>query len=302
MNKVKLTLILLVTLVSLTTEARGRHRYYRGGYDGMLRTGIHIGVSGSFNSTWILNQNNYNTLDKFSIPIVRQSEMDYVFTWGGQVGVEIGYNFKKSWGIQFEPSFSWAGQKYDDDFSGPVDAVGIKGNFYPTGSYINSQGTLITATPTEYYSPTFGYVNVRREVTFTYVQLPIYAKYQTHIGDIANYYVMLGPQINYRMSGSETVWVKHIVYKDQTNFTPDQKFQKLDVGMSLNTGVEIYAKEWCYLNIGLVAFGSFIDLNGKDLKNLEWYSKNDLKYQESHNFYMGLHLGVHFYLDRQQYY
>lgn len=292
MNKVKLTLILLVTLVSLTSEARGRHRFYRSSYDGMLRTGIHIGVSGSVNSTWILNQNNYNTLDRFSTPIVRQSEMDYVFTWGGQVGVEIGYNFKKSWGIQFEPSFSWAGQKYDDDFSGPVDAV--------NSTY--GATTPNSNPPSPYFSAGYGYVNVRREVSFTYMQLPIYAKYQTHIGDIANYYVMLGPQINYRMSGTETIWVKHVVYQDANNFTPDQKFQKLDVGMSLNTGVEIYAKEWCYFNIGLVAFGSFMDLNGEKLKGLEWYSKNDLKYQESHNFYMGLHLGVHFYLDRPQYY
>ena len=269
----------------------------------MLRTGLHIGAQGSFNSIWIIKQNNYNTLNLFDIPIVRQSDMDYVFTWGGQVGGEIGYNFFRRFGIEFHPSFSWAGQSYDDNFQGPVAANSTFN--YVTQSYGNANvaGTPPNPNnPTPYYSGTFAYVNVRREVKFTYLQFPIYAKYQTHIGDIASYYLMLGPQFNYRESGSEKVWVNHWQYLYPNELTINQKFQKFDYGVSLNTGVDIYANDWMYFNIGIVSFLAINDLNGPGLKDLGWFSKNNISYQESHNFYMGIHGGIHFYLDRRQYY
>jgi hypothetical protein len=292
MSKVKITLVVFMSFLMLTASARK----YRSSYDGMLREGFHMGVQGSINSVWILNQNNYNTLDLFYVPIVRQSEMDYVFTWGGQVGVDIGYNFKKKWGIDFQPAFSWAGQTYDDDFSGPVAAIPDPthvGQFLPDPNVKNAA---------LYFRGDYTYVNVRREVKFNYIQFPVYARFQTHIGDIANFYVMLGPQLNYRSSASENVWVNHAAYVNPNNFTPDQKFQKLDIGVGLQTGIDIYATEWCYFNIGITSFIAVNDLNGNVLKSLDWYSKNDLDYQSSRNFYIGLHAGVHFYLDKQHYY
>jgi hypothetical protein len=36
------------------------------------QTGFDLGASGTFNSTWILKQNNYGTLDPFANPVVRQ--------------------------------------------------------------------------------------------------------------------------------------------------------------------------------------------------------------------------------------
>jgi hypothetical protein len=52
---------------------------------------------------------------------------------------------------------------------------------------------------------------------------------------------------------------------------------------------------------GITSFIAINDLNGKALRKLDWYSKNDLGYQQSRNFYAGLHLGVHFFLDRKMY-
>lgn len=292
MSKFKLTLIVLLCFFTLTVSARRGTRH--SSYDGMLRTGFHMGLQGSVNSTWILNQNNYNTLNLFTIPIVRQSEMDYVFTWGGQVGANIGYTFHKHWGIEFMPSFSWAGQSYDDNFTGPVAAIqNSNGSFSPDPNVPNVSN---------YYSGSYRYVNVRREVKFTYVQFPIFLKYQTHIGDIANYYAMLGPQVNYRQSGTETIWVNHNIYTYPNELTPDQKFQKIDYGIALNTGVDIYATTWCYFNIGLASFVALNDLNGDALKHIDWYSKNDVTYQKSRSFYLGLNAGVHFYLGRKSYY
>ena len=293
MSKFKITLTVFMCFLMLSSSAHRRMRHIY--YDGMLRTGLHIGVQGSFNSTWILNQNNYNTLNLFYIPIVRQSEMDYVFTWGGQVGGEIGYNFAKRFGIEFHPSFSWAGQTYDDNFVGPVAAVANSNGTYSPDPSVHAN-PVNPANPNPYFVGDYKYVNVRREVKFNYLQFPIYAKYQTHIGDIANYYLMLGPQINYRESASEKIWVNHWQYNYPNELSPDQKFQKIDYGVTLNTGVDIYATDWMYFNVGLVTFVAINDLNGDALKHLDWYSKNDVDYQKSRNFYMGFHAGVHFYL------
>jgi Outer membrane protein beta-barrel domain len=297
MSRLKVALVFLLVFLTLAVSAMGRrgHRRMRHlYYDGMLRQGFHIGVQGSVNSTWILNQNNYNTLNLFYIPIVRESEMDYVFTWGGQVGANIGYNILKRFGIEFHPSFSWAGQFYDDDFVGPVAAVlNNQGQYVPDPNVPNA---------IKYFSGDYKYINVRREVKFQYLQFPIYAKYQTHIGDIANFYIMAGPQVNYREQASENIWVNHQLYKYANELTVDQKFQKIDYGLSINTGVDIYATEWMYFNLGIVTFIAFDDLNGTALRNLDWFSKNDITYQKSHNFYMGLQGGVHFYFNRRHYY
>jgi hypothetical protein len=226
--------------------------------------------------------------------------MDYVFTWGGQVGADIGYNFSKRFGIDFQPSFSWAGQTYDDNFTGPVAAIANPNQGTGQPQYIPDPSVVANpvnpSNPTPYFSGTYAYVNVRREVKFTYLQFPLYAKFQTHIGDIANYYLMLGPQINYRESASETIWVNYWQYRYPNELSPDQKFQKIDYGIAFNTGVDIYATDWMYFNIGLAGFYAINDLNGDALKDLGWFDKNHVSYQPSHNFYLGLHAGVHFYI------
>jgi hypothetical protein len=227
--------------------------------------------------------------------------MDYVFTWGGQVGLNIGYNIIKRFGIEFQPSFSWAGQTYDDDFVGPVAAIqNPNGTFSPDPNV--HANPVNPNNPTPYFVGDYRYVNVRREVKFNYMQFPLYAKYQTHIGDIANYYIMAGPQVNYRSSASENIWINHWLYRYPGELTVDQKYQKIDYGLTFNTGVDIYATDWMYFNVGVVTFIAFNDLNGDALKQLGWYSKNDVDYQKSHNFYMGLHAGVHFYLNRKRFY
>lgn len=247
------------------------------GYAGMLRKGFHIGVSGSANSTWIFNQNNYNTLNLFHIPIVRQSEMDYSFTWGGMVGVNVGYNFHPNLGIQFEPNYCFGGQKYDDNFVGGVD---------------------FSNPLSPYYAPDGEYVNVKRKITMQFIQLPLHLKYQTQIGDEANYYILLGPQANIRTIATEEVKIKNIPYNPgpPIGLTTDQRFKKFDVGVSLGTGVDIYPKDWFYFNLGITSYFGITDINGSFMKGIEWYSKNDVKYQSSHVFYVGLHVGCHFYL------
>ena len=137
------------------------------------------------------------------------------------------------------------------------------------------------------YVPETRYVNVKRTVKLNYFQLPLMLKFQTRLDDRTNFFVMAGPQVGFSTSATEEVKVNYNVY-DAVRFTADQKFQKIDVGLAFNLGLDIYPTHWLYLSVGLPTYVGLTDLNGNILKKLEWYSKNDLKYQKSKNFSVGL--------------
>ena len=278
MKKIIFSLLILVTSFSAFIQ--------RGSWDGMMRKGLNVGVVGSFNSSWILNQNNFGTLEKFQDPLVRQSELAYIFTWGGNVGADLTYNFHKRWGISFQPSYSWAGQNYNDDMWG---AVGVpKTSDTLQGWYVPAKGAKRT--------------NVKRDIKLNYFQIPILVRFQTKIGDNANFYVQLGPQIGVRTFAKESVQIKGYDYVSATSFPPNKRFNLIDAGLALNFGVDIYATDWLYFNLGLANYVGLTDLNGKVIKDLDWYSKNDVGYQKSYNMRVGLQAGVHFFLKKQRFY
>lgn len=239
--------------------------------------GFHLGVNGTFNSTWVLNQNNYGTLAPFAIGVVRVSEMNYKPTWGGNAGIVLGYNGNSVGqrgvylGIQAEIQYNVTGQKYEDNFLGPATI--------PEGTF-GQGGTR---------------VNVKRDIKLSYIQIPVMMKFTSAKGHVAKAYVMFGPQFGARLTASEEVKVAGYVYlPDSLAFTPKQKFQSFDVGLVLQTGVDLYATDKLYFSAGITVYGGLFDINGKVLRGLDWYSKNDVNYQKSFNFRGGLTLGVHY--------
>lgn len=231
--------------------------------------GFHIGASGTFSSTFIYTQNNYGTLAPFTKGVVRVSEMDYKLTWGGSGGIVLGYNFNSWAGLQAEIQYNSTGQKYEDNFIGP--AVIPEGTF---GSDVER-------------------VNVTRNIRLSYLRIPIMAKFNTNKGHVAKFYGALGPQIGIRTSAKEKVTIAGYDY-DALAFTSDQKFQRVDVSIALQLGVELYATDHLYFNIGISGFAGLYDINGKVLKQLDWYSKNDVSYKKSYNANAGLVVGVHY--------
>ena len=70
------------------------------------QSGFHAGITGSFNSVWIINQNTYGA-----------KELEYRPKYGFAYGAEIGYNITRHLGIQLEGFYSQQGQNYYDVLS-----------------------------------------------------------------------------------------------------------------------------------------------------------------------------------------
>ncbi len=232
--------------------------------------GFHIGASGTFAATFIYTQNNYGTLAPFELGVVRASEMNYKFTLGGRGGVVLGYNFKHNWGLQAEVQYLSTGQKYEDNFTGPADL--------PSGK-VGGGGAR---------------VNVKRDIRLTYVRIPLMAKYISNGGHVAKFYCALGPEFGVRILAKEEVRIANRIYQDTLGFSPDQKFQRFDLGVALQLGTEIFVTDNLYLDIGLSGVIGAWDINGKALKNIDWYSKNDLNYQKSFVTNVGIVAGIHY--------
>ncbi len=240
---------------------------------GYAQKGFHLGVSGTFSSTWILNQNNYGTLEPFKQSYVKQSEMDYLATWGGNAGVVLGYNFTNNLGLQAEVQYNVTGQKYKDNFEGPA--------IVPVDT-----GMLSLGSATER-------VEVTRVIKLSYLQIPLMFKVITKKGKKVKFFFCIGPQIGFRTAASEQVKLEEIPY-DRLALPPSEKFKTVDIGLAMQLGVVVFATDYLFVDIGLSTYGGLNDLNGKKLKALDWYSKNDVAYQKSYNFRAGLMAGVHY--------
>jgi len=236
----------------------------------VAQQGFDLGLSGTVNSTWILKQNNYGTLDPFANAEVRQSEMAYKNTYGGNGGLTLGYDITKHWGVQAEIQYNVTGQDYNDNFEGPATIP---------------QGTFGSISQT---------VNVQRTVKLSYIQIPLMAKFVAGT-DKYKFFACLGPQLGIRTSAYQQVKIAGYVYvPDTLNFTANQRFQSFDVGVALQAGGQFYATKHLYFDLGLSFYQGVYDINGTVLRDLGWYDKNHLTYQKSYNFRGGLMIGIHY--------
>lgn len=220
--------------------------------------GFHIGFTSMYHNTWILNQNNFETLDM--CPAIAKSELAYRFKFGYSLGASFGYNFNRKYGLQSAIMYNKAGQRYEDTFQpGPT-------------------------CPSPY--------NVERIVGLYYLQIPLQFKYKFDAGKRFRMYTLIGPQLGILMRSEEEVIINGIA---RTDLTPsDQKFAKIDVGATLGLGTEYFITKNIYANLGLVTYYGFTDVNGPKIRDLEWFSKNDVSYQTSNNFRVGLVFGIHY--------
>ncbi|MDX2001256.1 MAG: porin family protein [Chitinophagales bacterium] len=240
----QLSLILLISGASLWSNAQN---------------GFHIGSTSTFGGSWILNQNNYETLE--GCAVISKSELGYRFKFGYNLGVQMGYNFNNRIGIVWAVTYNQAGQNYEDTFN-------------PGAAFC----------PDPYH--------VVRKIDLKYLQVPLYFKYTFGpYGKRIQYYGMLGPQLGIMLKPTETVVINGVEKTDLQS--ANLKFHDFDFGLALGAGADIYLNQHIYFEIGALTYLG-TDINGNYVRNLEWFSKNDVGYQSSHNFRLGLDVGIHY--------
>lgn len=240
--------------------------------------GIHFGFHGQMNSIWILNQNNYE-----------YSEMDYEYKFGPNGGLTLGYNWEDNFGIQVEFNYAQMGQDYSD----------IMKDFGPTED--TSKPDLQTKVLTYRY------------VDLNYLQVPILFKYmEGDTKDAIKYQLLGGLQLGYLLSAEQTYTadVMNIDPDDQKpvdiapqSGVPDFRgnasvngtdyFQKLDVGLLLDVGADIYVNDKLYFSPSFRGYYGFFDINAKETRNLQPAQGENI-YLASHNAYIGFSLGINF--------
>ena len=240
--------------------------------------GIHFGFHGQMNSIWILNQNNYE-----------YSEMDYEYKFGPNGGLTLGYNWEDNFGIQVEFNYAQMGQDYSD----------IMKDFGPTED--TSKPDLQTKVLTYRY------------VDLNYLQVPILFKYmEGDTKDAIKYQLLGGLQLGYLLSAEQTYTadVMNIDPDDQKpvdiapqSGVPDFRgnasvngtdyFQKLDVGLLLDVGADIYVNDKLYFSPSFRGYYGFFNINAKETRNLQPAQGENI-YLASHNAYIGFSLGINF--------
>lgn len=242
---------------------------------------FHIGLAGVFSNNWILNQNNFGTLDGFNNNFAKRSELDYAITFGGGAGIDVGYNISKRHGIQSGLYIIKQGQRYKDEIG--------QENY--------------TTSPTS-----IDYIEVKRNVKLNYAKIPILYKFELvpkrrSMSKTVNYYLSVGPEIGFLFGVFEKVEIADAnIQNNLSGVRESEKFRKIDAGLSINNGVQIRLNKNVYFNTGLHLYFGLIDINGKKIKDLEYFSKNDVKYKPSHNFNASINVGVHYLFVSKGYY
>lgn len=243
------------------------------------QVGLHLGFQGQFNSTWILNQNNYQL-----------SQMDYEYKLGPAGGVALGYNWHQNFGAQIELNYAMMGQDYSDmvrDFSQSYNPD-IPNQLYPVLTY--------------------------RYIDLNYIQVPMLFKYmEGDAKDAIKYHILGGIQLSYLLSANQQ-YTADVFEKDEQqdiaqiiapqSYVPDfdnaggitpqiDYFNRVDLGVLFDIGVDIYVNDKMYFSPGLRGSFGFFDVNSESTRDLE-PAKGENIYKGSHNAFVGVVVGINF--------
>lgn len=72
--------------------------------------------------------------------------------------------------------------------------------------------------------------------------------------------------------------------------------------MSINNGIQYRLNKNVYLSTSLNLYVGLIDINGKVIRDLDYYSNNDVKYKPSHSFNPSINFGLHYLFIPREYY
>jgi hypothetical protein len=184
------------------------------------------------------------------------------------------------------------------------DKFGIEGDlvFETAGQKYN--GIIRQDTDTS----TFFDVDVDRNINLNYVRLPILFRYQKDFSSSTSlkkwsYILGAGPTIGYLISTSESVDIKYPGIAHNLNQIPtEDKFQRLDLGLALQNGVQYNYNNYILLRMSLNFHLGLLDINSAIMNNEAYYEANEGEYKQSRNFNIALVAGVYYSFAQKRFY
>jgi len=224
-----------------------------------------VGGNLTLNSSWIINQNSFEVLEKICSedPLIAGSEPGYGITLGVSAGALAAYNSGGFWSAQIEANYTKAGQNYKESWSANACEQDLS--------------------------------DFKRKFILHYLQLPILMRFRSQNRGKVKGYGEIGPQIGILIGAKEKVTLSG---EEPTGivFTPaKEKVKTFDLGGVVGGGADIAVSKSIYLNVGLRTTFGFLDLNNGD--SAAFISNNDIAYQKSRNFQVGVNVGVHYTFD-----
>ena len=232
--------------------------------------GFFIGLDGQGHGSFILNQNSFGY----------NYEPDYKFTIGFGTALKLGYMINEMSGLQFELGYNKMGQNYSDNFT-----------YRPQGATSNVTSQFDKNIDLSYI--TFGvmyrltlakkdFFNNYQKVRFTFV-----GGLQMGVLSFADFKVAYGgvEQFNYPIAGI-LAGTNLVDYAYEAKPADDKDFfNKVDVGLVVQPGVDFYATERLFITLALRAYLGILDINADE------YTLHP-NYAASRNFNMGLRVGI----------
>ncbi|MCP4121675.1 MAG: PorT family protein [Bacteroidetes bacterium] len=224
-----------------------------------------VGGGLTLNSSWIVNQNSFEILEKVcsADPLIAGSEPGYGITLGLSAGALATYNSESFWSAQIEANYTKAGQNYKESWSANACENDLS--------------------------------DFKRKFTLHYFQLPMLMRFRSQNRGKVKGYGEIGPQIGILIGAKEEVTLSG-EEPSGVEFTPAKdKVKTFDLGIVVGGGADITVSKNIYINVGLRTTFGFLDINNGD--SAAFISNNDIAYQKSRNFQIGVNVGVHYTFD-----
>jgi len=243
-------LLMVAVMMTLGTQAQASYE---------------VGGNISINSSWIINQNSYEILEKVCSqdPLIAGSEPGYGITLGYSIGGLATYNSGSFWMAQIEANYTKAGQNYKESWG---------------------------ANACEHDLSDF-----KRKFTLHYLQVPMLIRFRPQNRRKVKGYAEAGVQLGVLIGAREKITLSG-QEPPGVEFTPaKEKVKTLDFGLVIGGGADITVAKNIYISVGLRSYFGFLDLNNGD--SAAFVSSNDISYQKSRNFNVGANVGVHYVFD-----
>ncbi len=189
------------------------------------------------------------------------SELNYQMTYGNSYGVNFGYDFSTNFGIQVEWIFhSQKGQNYSDR--------------------INKK-------------------HIRREVDFSYTEVPVLIKYKLSRMTKKNPNVtnlVVGVQYEYLKNATIKIYEKGVNvsrFYEQTG-NPLERFNRDQVGLVFGWEQDFYCSRNVFFTLGGRGAFSLFDINHRNYSINKFKVVENENFGQSHNFTFGLTASINY--------